>query len=409
MILNKKKNIFKRMIENVKKYFTKNKKKFSLKEAIVFMIVTFSFGIVVGGLIMYKNSAFGSDASLYEFAATYNEIVNSYYEDVDRDKLLQSGISAMMRYLGDPYSTLMTKETAETFTESVEGKYYGIGSEVKYDEKLEHVYIGQVFEGSPAEKAGLVEGDELIKVEGKSIKGLSLSKIAGLVKGKEGTFVNITILRDKEEKEFKIERGPIDSISVKGKVIEKEDKKIGYLAISIFANNTYEQLKKELESLEKENIDSLIIDVRGNSGGYLTSVTDIISLFTKKGDIIYKLKTKDKLEVIKDDTKECRDYPIVMLVDQFSASASEVLTGALKEAYGATVVGIKTFGKGKVQKVSTLSNGAMIKYTYQEWLTPDGNYIDGQGIEPDEKVEYKSDAKVEDSQLEKAIEVIMNK
>lgn len=413
MLLNKKKNIFQEKIEKIKKFcnkkIIKNQKKFSLKETIVFMLITFSFGLVSGGIIMYGKGMFGSNSLLYEFASTYNELVDSYFEDVEEDKLLESGISGMMRYLGDPYSTFMSKESASAFNESVEGVYYGIGTEVKYDEKFEHVYIGQVFEGSPASKVGLMEGDELIKVEGEEIKGKSLSQIASLVKGKEGTFVNITVIRDKEEKEFKIERGPVDSISVASKVIERDDNQIGYVAISVFANNTYEQLKNELEKLEKEGIDSLIIDVRGNSGGYLTSVTDIISLFTKKGDIIYKLKTKDKIEVIKDDTKESRDYRIVMLVDQHTASASEVLTGALKETYGAKVVGVKTFGKGKVQKVSTLSNGAMIKYTHQEWLTPNGDYIDGKGIEPDEMVIYTYDEKIPDSQLEKAIEVILEK
>ena len=410
---NKKKNIFKRCIERIKKvwdkHILKNRKKFSMKETVVFMLITFSFGLVLGGIIMYGNGMFGSNSSLYEFASTYNEIVNSYYEDIDQDQLLESGIKGMMGYLGDPYSTFMSKKAAEAFNESVEGKYYGIGAEIKYDEKGEHIYIGQVFEGSPAYKAGLMEDDELIKVNGAGIKGQTLSQIASLVKGETGTFVNITVIRDNKTIDFKVERGPVDSISVSGKVIDRDDYRIGYIGISIFANNTFEQFKKKLEELEQEGIDSLIIDVRGNSGGYLTSVTDIISLFTKKGDVIYQLKTKEKIEIIKDDTKESRCYPIVMLVDQYSASASEVLTGALKETYGATVVGIKTYGKGKVQKVSTLSNGAMIKYTHQEWLTPNGNYIDGQGIKPDEVVEYKTDEKIKDSQLEKSIEIIINK
>lgn len=409
----KMKNIFKSTIEKIKKFYDKkvlkNKKKFNMRETLGFMLITFSFGLVLGGIIMYGNGMFGTNSFLYEFASAYNELVNSYYEDVDKDKLLESGISGMMRFLGDPYTTFMSKESAEAFNASVEGKYYGIGAEIKFDDKGEHVYIGQVFEDSPASKVGLMEGDELIKVENNEIKGQSLAKIASLVKGQEGTYVNITVIREKQEQEFKIERGPINSISVTSKIINRDDNRIGYLAISVFANNTYDQLRKELDKLEKEGIDSLIIDVRGNSGGYLTSVTDIISLFTKKGDVIYQLKTKDKIELIKDETKESRDYKIVMLVDQYSASASEVLTGALKETYGAKVVGVKTYGKGKVQRVSTLSNGAMIKYTYQEWLTPKGNYIDEEGIEPDETILYTYDEKVADSQLEKAIELIMEK
>ena len=392
----------------IDKKIVKNKNKFAIKEVIVFMIITFVFGLFLGGIIMYGKGMFGKNTSLYEFASTYDELVNSYYEDVDKDKLLESGISGMMRYLGDPYSTFMSKENAEAFNDDVEGVYHGIGAEIKFDEKMENVFIGRVFENSPAEKAGLKENDQLLKVNGESIKGKNLSDIADIVKGEDNTKVTITILRENEERDFTITRGVVDNISVLGKIIEKDNKKIGYLAISVFANNTFNQLKKELKKLEDQKIDGLIIDVRSNSGGYLTSVTDIISMFTKKNEIIYKLKTKEKVEIIKDKTDEYRDYPIVVLTNNLSASASEVLTGAFKESYGATIVGTKTYGKGKVQKVRNLSNGSMIKYTYQEWLTPKGNYIDGEGITPDIEEKYIYDEK-EDNQLNKAVDVILGK
>ena len=383
-------------------------RKFTIKETIIFMLVTFSFGLFLGGLIMYGKAMFGRNTSLYEFASTYDELVNSYYEDVDKDKLLESGISGMMRYLGDPYSTFMSKENADAFNDDVEGVYHGIGAEIKFDEKMENVFIGKVFENSPAEKANVKENDQLLKVNGESIKGKSLSEIASIVKGEDNTDVTITVLRDNNEMDITVTRGIVDNISVMGKVIEKDNKKVGYLVISVFANNTFKQFKKELKILEEQGIDSLIIDVRSNSGGYLTSVTDIISMFTKKGDIIYKLKTKDKIEVIKDATEESRDYPVAILTNALSASASEVLTGAFKETYGATIIGTKTYGKGKVQKVRTLSNGSMIKYTYQEWLTPDGNYIDGAGITPDIEEKYIYDEK-EDNQLNRAVKEIIIK
>ena len=185
----------------------------------------------------------------------------------------------------------------------------------------------------------------------------------------------------KEEKTFTITRAVVDNISVYSEVINSNNKKIGYIYISIFASNTAKQFKEKLEKLEKEKIDSLIIDVRGNTGGYLTTVTDIISMFTKKGDIIYKLKTKDKIEDVTDKTTEYRDYPVVVLADGGSASASEVLAGAFSETYNAKVIGDKTYGKGKVQKVFTLSSGALLKYTYQEWLTPKGNYIGDENVQ----------------------------
>jgi len=380
-----------------------------MRDVLLFITITFSFGILVGGLIMYKTGMLGSNASLYEFASTYNEILDSYYEDVDSEKLLQAGISGMIGYLGDPYTVYMNKDTADSFNEDVEGYYSGIGAEVKYDALFEKVSLGNIYENSPAEKAGLKTDDVLIKVNGEEISGKTLSYIAGKVKGEEGTDVTLTIMRNDEQMDIKVTRGHVDTISVSGKVIEKEERKIGYLSLSVFAANTDEQFKKELKKLEDEKIDSLIIDVRGNSGGYLTTVSEIVNLFTKKGEIIYQLKTKDKIEKVKDDTNDFREYPLVVLADAHSASASELLTGALKETYHATVVGTKTFGKGKVQKMHVLSNGAMFKYTNQEWLTPEGNYIDGQGIEPDIEIKYTYSKDEVDNQLDKAIEVLLEK
>ena len=264
--------------------------------------------------------------------------------------------------------------------------------------------IGKVFDDSPAYNAGLKEGDVILKVGEEDVTKKSLSAIAAIVKGEKNTSVKMTIKRDNEEMEVEIVRAVVDTVSVTGELIEKNDKRIGYLEISIFASNTTKQFKSELKKLERENIDSLIIDVRGNTGGYLTTVTDIISMFTKKGDVIYQLKTKDKIEKILDNTEEERDYPIVVLADGGSASASEVLTGALSETYGAKIVGTKTFGKGRVQKVYTLSSGALFKYTYQEWLTPNGKYIDKEGIKPDIEIAYESNKEGKDNQKTKAIE-----
>ena len=356
---------------------------------------------------MYGKGNFSDNALLHEFASTYNEILDSYYKDVDKDKLLESGISGMMGYLNDPYTTFMSKETAEMFNDDVEGIYHGIGTEIKYNEEEKIILIGKVFDDSPAFKAGLKENDILLRVNNEDVSGKSLNDVASIVRGEDNTTVNIVVLRDGKEKEFVVTRGKVDNISVLGKSYDIGDKKIGYLGITTFANNTYKQFKKELEELEKNKINSLIIDVRGNSGGYLTSVTDIISLFTQKGDIIYQLKVKDNTGIIKDKTDEKRDYPIVVLVDSSSASASEVLAGALQETYGATIVGTKTFGKGKVQKVRVLSNGSLIKYTYQEWLTPNGNSIDNKGITPNDIVEYAYNTETgEESQLERAFRIL---
>ena len=406
----KKRNLFKKLKDKIKVFYIKKVKKskirFSMFETIIFMLIVFAFGLIIGGIIMYGKGSFSkSSTSLNEFVMAYNEIRTSYYQDVDDEKLLEAGISGMIKYLGDPYSLYMDKDLASDFNDDVEGTYQGIGAEIKLDDN-KNVTLGKIFENSPAEKASLKEGDILLEVNGKNIKDMTLSEIAGVVKGKKNTDVTIKISRNKEEKLLTITRDTVDNISVTSEIIEKNNKKIGYIYISIFASNTAKQFEKELLNLESKKINSLIIDVRGNSGGYLTTVNDIISLFIKKNEPIYQLKTKDKIEIIYDETDDKRDYPIVVLTDGGSASASELLVGALSETYKAKIVGTKTYGKGKVQKVSTLSSGAMFKYTYQEWLTPNGNYIDKVGITPDVIEKYVYNKNGEDNQKEKAIEVI---
>ena len=327
----KKKSFFKKIKDNIKKFYNKkikkNKTRFNIRETIVLMLIVFALGMVIGGIIMYGRGIFSnSSTSLNEFATTYNEIVDSYYQDVDKDKLLEAGISGMIKYLGDPYSSYMSKEVAEDFNEDIEGTYQGIGAEIKYNDKNEPVF-GRIFDDSPASKVGLKEGDKLLKVNGVDVTKKDLSDIANIVKGDKGTDVKLTIQRDDGTKEIVVTRGIVDNVSVTSEIIEKNNKKIGYIYISVFASNTAKQFEKELIKLESKKIDSLIIDVRGNTGGYLTSAEDIISLFIEKDKAIYQLKTKDKIEIIKDKTKEARKYPIVVLTDNGSASASEDLWG----------------------------------------------------------------------------------
>ena len=405
--MKKKKNIFKTFLSSIKKKITKGKNKFTIVEAISFMVITFALGMIIGGVIMYgKGSYLGNMSPTFDdFIATYNDILNNYYQPVDGDKLLEAGIEGMVRYLGDPYSTYINHENTENFNIVLDGSYSGIGAEIQLKDNPEALEIINVYEDSPAEKAGLSKGDIIIKVDGKDIKGLTAGEVSSMVKGKSGTTVKITILRDNEEKEFTLTRGNVDLKSVATEVIENKGKKIGYIYVSVFAENTDAQFKEAVEKLEKENVDSLIIDLRQNSGGHLKTVTNMISLFTKKGDIIYQLKTKNKIEEFKDETDEHREYKIAVIIDEESASASEVFTAAMKETYGAKVIGQTSFGKGKVQRAYNLSNGAMIKYTFQEWLTPNGNSIDGEGIKPDIEVEYKYNEKDKyDSQVKKAIE-----
>lgn len=412
---NNKKNVVKKMknfFMNLKKLYnkkiSKNRVKFAIKEVVFIMIIAFLFGLIIGGVIMYGRGSFrgGMNESLDEFIDTYQDILNTYYEEVDSNELLQSGIKGMIEYLGDPYSTYMDAEVANDFNEEVEGEYSGIGAEIIYDNESGVVSFGRIFDNTPASKVGIKTGDVLIAVDGNSIENLSNSEIANKVKGKIGTTVLIKYKRDNLEKEVEIKRARVDIESVSTKIYEKNGKKIGYMKISVFAANTSQQFKSKLNELEKEGFDSLLIDVRNNSGGYLTTVTDIISIFTKKDSIIYQLSTKGKIEKVKDNTKDKREYPVYVLTNNNSASASEVLAAAIKENYNGLVIGTKTYGKGKVQKAYNLSTGAKVKYTFQEWLTPNGNSIDIKGITPDIIIENVIDASQNDNQLEKVINEI---
>ena len=224
--MNKKKKKI-NIVEKIKKFYQKkivsNKLKYNFKEILVVMTITFGLGIIIGGVIMYFTNRYRSLA-LNEFISVYDELTSSYYKEVDNDELLESGIKGMIGYLGDPYSTYLDTDVATSFSEDVEGTYQGIGAEIKYAENK--VTIGRVFENSPAEKAGLKEGDILIKVEGNSIKDFSLNKISSIVKGEKGTNVTLTVIREKKELDLTIERGEVDSISVTSEVIEKIIKKL---------------------------------------------------------------------------------------------------------------------------------------------------------------------------------------
>lgn len=389
--------------------FINKKNKYSFMEVVALMIIASIFGMLLGGVLMYKKGSLntGVKKELNEFFNTYTEVLNEYYEDIEGQKLLEAGVKGIISYLGDPYSVYMDKDAATAFNEKVNGEYVGIDTEiVQYqDGKIEFTKVG---EEGPAYHAGIRVGDVLLKVDGVSITEKTLTEVSSLVKGEENTKVKLTILRNDEEKTYEVKRKKVDIQSVKGEVIDYNNSKVGLLTISIFASNTATQFEKELKLLEKEEINSLIIDVRGNSGGYLSTVTDILSHFIKKGEVLYELKTKDNIEKIYDKTDEKRDYKIAVLVNGGSASASEVLATSLRETYKAYTVGTITFGKSKVQKTQDLSNGATIKFTFQEWLTPNGNNLGGKGMEPEYVVEYTaSDTENEyDSQLKKALDLL---
>lgn len=401
---------------SVREIIVEKKVGFNYLEVILIMIITLIIGGFLGGFVNQfvtkptkQESSTVSD-EFQEFLNTYEDIKENYYEEIDEGEMLNAGIKGMIDYLGDKYSVYMDEEETEEFNEQVEGKYVGIGTEIMQLEDGS-VVVSNPFEGSPAAKAGLQAGDVIIRVNDTDVTGKTSSEVSNLIKKSADSTVNITVRRDDEEKTFTIERETIEIESVDSSVFDVNDKKVGYIYVSIFAANTYQQFEQALEDLEEDGIDSLVIDVRSNSGGYLDCVTEIASLFLGKGKVIYQLDTKGVLEKVYDETKTKRDYPIAVLINSSSASASEILAASLKESYGAEVVGVNSYGKGTVQRAYQLENGATVKYTIQKWLTPDGNWINEVGVEPTLRVEmnvdyYQNPSDETDNQLQEALKKV---
>lgn len=421
-IINNKEENVKNNIDNRKKkkdkkkkigIFSKEKESYSFDE--VFSITIFS--LLLGVLACFSvltilnkgKNYFVLSKELAKFVDAYDAIVNNYYKEVDKDKLVESAINGMVSSVGDEYTSYSDKDVTDNFNEAVNGKYMGIGALIMKNEK--DLVIYKVFEDSPSYRAGLKDGDIILKLDDKDTKDMSVNDIASIVKNDRNKEVKLLVKRGEENLDITIVKDMVELPVVSGKVINHNDKKIGYISLSIFSSVASEQFNKQLVKLEKEGISGLVIDVRGNSGGYLTTVTDIASYFLKKGDIIYKLEVNDKVTVRKDKTKESRDYPVAVLIDKNSASASEILASSIKESYNGYVVGTNSYGKGTVQQTLVLSDGSMIKYTIEKWLTPLGNWINEEGVIPTNYVELSSEylnnpVFENDNQLNKALELV---
>lgn len=365
-----------------------------------------AFTIFTGGRNYFKLSR-----DLEKFFDVYDTLTENYYGDVSVDELVESAISGMVSSVGDVYTSYADSEYTESFNELINGKYEGIGCTIQQTE--EEIKVISIYDGGPADKAGLKVNDIIKSVDEYDANEMGATALSEYIKNEATNDINIVVYRDGEEISFNLIRDEVEIPVVESKVINDNDAKIGYLKISIFSSVSSNQFEKRLEELEKENIDSLIIDVRDNNGGYLSSVTDIVSYLMPKGDVIYKIQKNDNIESVKDKTTTKREYPIAVLVNGNSASASEILAGAIKDSYGGFVVGNTTYGKGTVQQVKKLSDGSMIKYTVENWLTPNGTWIDGEGIVPTHLVDldqeyYENPTDENDKQLKKAIELVSN-
>ncbi|MBD8071457.1 S41 family peptidase [Bacillus sp. PS06] len=338
------------------------------------------------GLIPNGNTNITDESSIEHFDKiqnAYELIQGRYVEEVEDEQLIEGAIKGMMDTLGDPYSVYMDKDTATQFTESLDSSFEGIGAEVSMVEGK--VTIVAPFKDSPAEKAGLKPNDQIIKIDGESIEGLDLYEAVLKIRGEKGTTVKLDVMRPGVNNVMNIDvvRDEIPIETVYSSVKEYDGKKVGYIEITSFAENTAADFKTQLDELEQGGIDGLILDVRGNPGGLLDSVEQILKELVTKEKPYVQIEQRDgNKQRFFSNLEQKKDYPITVLINEGSASASEILAGALKEAGGYEIVGDTSFGKGTVQQAVPMQDGSNIKLTMYKWLTPDGNWIHEKGVEP---------------------------
>lgn len=343
----------------------------------------------------------GGDARLNSVISVLDEY---YYEDYDEKKAFDAALKGYVDSLGDPYTVYMTEKELADFNDLINSSYCGIGVTVQNNTEDNTLLIVGVFDNSPAANAGIEAGDIITKVGGVAYKGEQLQEATNNIQGEEGTDVCITILKKSTGKEvdLNITRKSITVDSVSSEVLQGS---IGYIAISQFATNTVLEFTEQLEGLMEKNISGLIIDVRDNGGGITTAVEAVADCILPKGDVIYYTADKhDNKKYVKSKIDGI-DIPVVVLANENSASASEILVAAVKDNQRGVIVGKKTYGKGVVQQLITLTDNTAVKVTVEKYFTPNGNYIHEKGIEPDYVVELDGTV---DTQLEKALEILKN-
>ena len=338
-----------------------------------------------------------------------------FVEDYDKEFLIETMYYGLVDGIGDRYTTYMDRETLGRFLEQTEGSYVGIGLYASVDETDNRIYV-MPFDGSPAQKAGILPRDKIIKVNGYEVNGNTLEDAVSMMKGKEGTSVTITVFRQSANQnlDFEVVREKIDVPTVTHEMVNDE---IGYLRISNFERVTYKQFLSAYEDLRSQQMKGLIIDVRNNPGGLLDVVGSIADELMPEGVIVYTEDKRGNREYLRSDSKKSIDIPLVILVNENSASASEVLSGAIKDTGIGTLVGTQTYGKGLVQNLYFLPDNSGVKVTIAKYYTPNGISIHGIGLKPDYVVEMSNELSgristlelEEDVQLIKAIEVMNNK
>ena len=368
---------------------------------VIFMSLLIGAGLTLATIRLSSKSTIDYvkvDSNIQTIIDTYNTIIDNYYLDVSETNIVNGAVKGMLDATGDPYSTYMDDQDYDNFNISLNGSYEGLGIEITKDG--DNLVVVGIFADSPASESGLQLGDIIVAIDGQYSSNMSSQDFSQYVRNAKKVTFEILVRRENEEHTYTLKKRSIVIKSVVSSLIEEDGKKIGYIYLSIFANNSYPQFKEALEALEDENIESLIIDLRSNSGGELTVASNIISLFLDKSKIIYQTENRDGTRTKTYSTGAVtKKYPIVFLTNNGTASASEVMVAALRENLNSKVIGLNTFGKGTVQSLLTISTGDQYKITTKKWLTPQGTWIHGIGIKPDITVTLLEEY---DNQLEAA-------
>ncbi|WP_040208611.1 S41 family peptidase [Neobacillus jeddahensis] len=354
---------------------------------LLFFLVFLSAGITTFALAFGKEKVVTVAPNRAEFNKLYeafDTLKNGFYKDVNQKKLINGAIDGMVESLDDPYSDYMSNEEAESFHSSISSSFEGIGAEIQ--EKDGHIIIVSPIKGSPAEKAGLKPNDMVVSVDGKSLQGKNSTEAVTMIRGKKGTKVVLTIQRPGTDAPMTV---PLvrDTIPIETVYGEMVDDSIAKVQITSFSSNTAKELEKTLNDLHQKGMKGLVLDLRQNPGGLLDQAVSITSMFVPKGKIIVKEEDRNgKIQEIASQNDGNPDFPLVVLIDKGSASASEIFAAAVKESAGVPLVGEKSFGKGTVQTAADFKDGSNLKYTIAKWLTPKGNWIHKKGIVPDVEV-----------------------
>lgn len=376
----------------------------SRRKAIIgaILLVMFTFVVTAGGFLYLLNGKSADVVNLIKFLRAAQIVKTRYVEPVDSEVLLNGALKGMVSALGDPHSVYMDAKTYKEFMIETEGSFGGVGIVVGMKDKV--LTVVAPIEGTPGEKAGVKSGDQIIKIDGKETKDLALDEAVNKIRGQEGTNVVLTLRRGDEVKDYTLTRSNIQIKTVAGKMLPGN---IGYIRISMFNENTGADFTKKYQELEQAGMQAMVLDLRDNPGGLLEESVKVAGKLVPKGPVV-SVVTRDGTRETHSSQLAAVKYPLAVLVNGGSASASEIVSGAVQDTGAGVLVGTKTYGKGSVQSVMRINGGA-IKLTIAKYLTPNDRSINGVGIEPDVKVEGGAVGNGADAQLDAALQAVKAK